>query len=216
MFMQFRGGGISHKVSREWDTFLQSDCQTTSEEASDMHGEEGDTMGGIKQSNEMSREDEDKDELDLLPEEDEEHASDGDDDNDESEDEEGEVVASLDDHFIMSGQIKAMTVNMLQDVLYLEVDGTLSSWDTHYFSVNITTPGRKQVVFHLKDICNRKPSHDIAVQTDNKETKEQAMQAGDPASFNEANSTPAMWLGEPTLQDVENVEFRCMHGLYLY
>ncbi|KAI6118068.1 hypothetical protein F5141DRAFT_1061738 [Pisolithus sp. B1] len=78
----------------------------------------------------------------------------------------------------MSGQIKAMTVNMLQDVLYLEVNGTLSSWDMHYFSVNITTPGRK------------KPSHDVAVQMENKETKEQATQAGDPASCNKAD-TPA-------------------------
>ncbi|KAI6166744.1 hypothetical protein EDD17DRAFT_1752922 [Pisolithus thermaeus] len=106
----------------------------------------------------------------------------------------------------MSGQIKATTVNMLQDVLYLEINGALSSWDTHYFSVNITTPGRKQVVFHLKDVCNRKPSHDVAIQTDNKETKEQATQAGDPTLCNEAD-TPATEAGESTLQDIESVEF---------
>jgi hypothetical protein len=31
MFMRFRGGGIGHLVSREWDSFLQSDGHVTDE-----------------------------------------------------------------------------------------------------------------------------------------------------------------------------------------
>ncbi|KAF9237876.1 hypothetical protein BU15DRAFT_48194 [Melanogaster broomeanus] len=27
MFMRFRGGGVGHTVSRQWNTFLQADCQ---------------------------------------------------------------------------------------------------------------------------------------------------------------------------------------------
>ncbi|KAF9232300.1 hypothetical protein BU15DRAFT_21088, partial [Melanogaster broomeanus] len=27
MFMRFRGGGVGHTISRQWNTFLQADCQ---------------------------------------------------------------------------------------------------------------------------------------------------------------------------------------------
>jgi len=32
MFMRFRGGGIGHKITREWDAFLQSDGAPSQED----------------------------------------------------------------------------------------------------------------------------------------------------------------------------------------
>ncbi|KIO04855.1 hypothetical protein M404DRAFT_25937 [Pisolithus tinctorius Marx 270] len=52
----------------------------------------------------------------------------------------------------------------------------------------------------------QKPCHDVAIQTDSKETKEQATQASDP-SLTQADDTTLTVKCEPTLQDVENVKF---------
>ncbi|KAI5994601.1 hypothetical protein F5J12DRAFT_785783 [Pisolithus orientalis] len=157
---------IRHKVSREWDSFLQSDCQIAGEEVSGTH-EEADTAQGAEEDNKMSGEEED-DDTDL----DEDEGSSSKPDDDKLDDNDGELVAGLDDNknlcnykfanlllsgsgpfasnmgpyynrVIMAGKIRAMTVNMLQDVMYLEINGALSSWNMHYFDVNITTPGRK-------------------------------------------------------------------------
>ncbi|KAI5994600.1 hypothetical protein F5J12DRAFT_929433, partial [Pisolithus orientalis] len=62
-------------------------------------------------------------------------------------------------------------------------------------------------MFHLKDVCSRKPCHDVAIQTDSKETKEQATQASDP-SLTQADDTTLTVKCELTLQDVENGKFR--------
>ncbi|KIO03576.1 hypothetical protein M404DRAFT_26885 [Pisolithus tinctorius Marx 270] len=92
MFMRFRGGGIGHKVSREWDSFLQSDCQTAGEEVSGTR-EEADTAQGAEEDNEMSGEEED-DDTDL----DEDEGSSSEPDDDKSDDSDGEMVAGLDDN----------------------------------------------------------------------------------------------------------------------
>ncbi|KAI5990938.1 hypothetical protein EDD15DRAFT_2197729 [Pisolithus albus] len=42
-------------------------------------------------------------------------------------------------------------LNVVDDVIYVEVTGSLSKWDTHCFSVNIQSPGVKKVVLRLKD-----------------------------------------------------------------
>ncbi|KIO09075.1 hypothetical protein M404DRAFT_22287 [Pisolithus tinctorius Marx 270] len=63
-----------------------------------------------------------------------------------------------------------------------------------------------EMVAGLDDNKNLKPCHDVAIQTDSKETKEQAMQASDP-SLTQADNTMLTVKCEPTLQDVENVKF---------
>ncbi|KAI5991401.1 hypothetical protein EDD15DRAFT_2197401 [Pisolithus albus] len=42
-------------------------------------------------------------------------------------------------------------LNVVEDVIYVEVTGSLSKWDTHFFLVDIQSPGIKKVVICLKD-----------------------------------------------------------------
>ncbi|KIK19818.1 hypothetical protein PISMIDRAFT_13388 [Pisolithus microcarpus 441] len=42
-------------------------------------------------------------------------------------------------------------LNVVNNVIYVEVAGSLSKWDTHCFSVNIPSPGVKKVVLCLKN-----------------------------------------------------------------
>ncbi|KIJ58221.1 hypothetical protein HYDPIDRAFT_171356 [Hydnomerulius pinastri MD-312] len=46
---------------------------------------------------------------------------------------------------------KSNTVNMLEDVIFLEVDGILPNWKTYGFKLIIDTPGAKTIVFRFKD-----------------------------------------------------------------
>ncbi|KAL4080257.1 hypothetical protein V8B97DRAFT_2020916 [Scleroderma yunnanense] len=45
-------------------------------------------------------------------------------------------------------------LNVADNVIYVKVTSSLSKWDTHFFSVNILSPGVKKVVLHLKDTVN--------------------------------------------------------------
>ncbi|KAI5992514.1 hypothetical protein EDD15DRAFT_2368275 [Pisolithus albus] len=45
-------------------------------------------------------------------------------------------------------------LNVVDDVIYIEVTGSLSKWETHTFSVDIQSPGIKKVVLRLKDAVN--------------------------------------------------------------
>ncbi|KIK29824.1 hypothetical protein PISMIDRAFT_6584 [Pisolithus microcarpus 441] len=49
---------------------------------------------------------------------------------------------------------------VVEDVIYVELSGALSRWDTHCFSVNILSPGIKKVVLRLKDSVNNTISAD--------------------------------------------------------
>ncbi|KIK17011.1 hypothetical protein PISMIDRAFT_15432 [Pisolithus microcarpus 441] len=51
-------------------------------------------------------------------------------------------------------------LNVVDDVIYVEVTGSLSKWDTHCFSVNIPSPGVKKVVLRLKDTVDNSLSAD--------------------------------------------------------
>jgi hypothetical protein len=54
MFMRFRGGGIGHLVSREWDSFLQSDGHVTDEGKPEVGKEENKGgRGGERRGMEM-------------------------------------------------------------------------------------------------------------------------------------------------------------------
>ncbi|EGO30230.1 hypothetical protein SERLADRAFT_412306 [Serpula lacrymans var. lacrymans S7.9] len=60
MFMHFRGGGLGHEVPREWDSYLQSDCQAVQEENEtfDVEKEEGDERGIESNGSEEEEEEE--------------------------------------------------------------------------------------------------------------------------------------------------------------
>ncbi|KAI6096097.1 hypothetical protein EDD16DRAFT_1528253 [Pisolithus croceorrhizus] len=45
-------------------------------------------------------------------------------------------------------------LNIVDDIIYVEVTGSLSKWETHMFSVDIWSPGIKKVILHLKDAVN--------------------------------------------------------------
>ncbi|KAG1787636.1 hypothetical protein EV424DRAFT_1551028 [Suillus variegatus] len=43
------------------------------------------------------------------------------------------------------------SVNMLEDVIFLDIDNIVPSWDTYCFALDIHSPGRKRVVLRFKD-----------------------------------------------------------------
>ncbi|KIJ59684.1 hypothetical protein HYDPIDRAFT_118173 [Hydnomerulius pinastri MD-312] len=57
---------------------------------------------------------------------------------------------------------------MLEDVIFLEVDGILPNWKTYGFKLIIDTPGVKTVVFRFKDGAD--------IKKEKKETKTEDMQ----------------------------------------
>jgi len=42
-------------------------------------------------------------------------------------------------------------LSAVDDVIYVEVTSSLSKWKTHFFSVDIQSPGIKEIIFQLKD-----------------------------------------------------------------
>ncbi|KAL4066277.1 hypothetical protein V8B97DRAFT_1874707 [Scleroderma yunnanense] len=54
----------------------------------------------------------------------------------------------------MSSTPSMCVLNVVDDVIYVKVTSSLSKWDTHFFSVNILSPGIKKVVFCLKGTVN--------------------------------------------------------------
>ncbi|KIK25336.1 hypothetical protein PISMIDRAFT_9692 [Pisolithus microcarpus 441] len=51
----------------------------------------------------------------------------------------------------MSSVPGTCVLNVVDDIIYVEVTGSLSKWNTHTFSVNIESPGLKKVVLRLQD-----------------------------------------------------------------
>ncbi|KAG2741225.1 hypothetical protein P692DRAFT_20880271 [Suillus brevipes Sb2] len=43
------------------------------------------------------------------------------------------------------------SVKMLEDVIFLDIDNVVPSWDTYCFALDIRSPGRKRVVLRFKD-----------------------------------------------------------------
>ncbi|KIK15157.1 hypothetical protein PISMIDRAFT_16722 [Pisolithus microcarpus 441] len=50
------------------------------------------------------------------------------------------------------GTPSTCVLNVVDDVIYVELTGALSLWDTHCFSVHIPSSGIKKVILHLKDM----------------------------------------------------------------
>ncbi|KAI5994430.1 hypothetical protein EDD15DRAFT_2366527 [Pisolithus albus] len=91
-------------------------------------------------------------------------------------------------------------LNVVDDVIYVEVTGSLSKWDTHCFSVNIPSPGVKKVVLHLKDAV------DNSLPIDRKYTLEgEALEELEAASTRLEDAHAALWKayeGTIGIQDV--------------
>ncbi|KAG2072440.1 hypothetical protein BDR04DRAFT_1117029 [Suillus decipiens] len=43
------------------------------------------------------------------------------------------------------------SVNMLEDVIFLDIDNVVPSWDTYCFALDINSPGRKRIVLRFRD-----------------------------------------------------------------
>ena len=56
----------------------------------------------------------------------------------------------------MSAPTSARVLTAVNNIIYVEVAGSLSQWQTHFFSVNIQTPGVKKIVFRLKDTTDNR------------------------------------------------------------
>ncbi|KIO03565.1 hypothetical protein M404DRAFT_26871 [Pisolithus tinctorius Marx 270] len=52
----------------------------------------------------------------------------------------------------MSSESLTCILNAVQDVIYLKVDGSMSDWNTHCFTIDIATPSPKKIIFHLKNL----------------------------------------------------------------
>ncbi|KAI5986398.1 hypothetical protein EDD15DRAFT_2200183 [Pisolithus albus] len=57
----------------------------------------------------------------------------------------------------MSSTPGTRIINVVDDVIYVEVAGSLSKWETHTFTVDVQSPGIKKVVLRLKDVVNNVP-----------------------------------------------------------
>ena len=57
---------------------------------------------------------------------------------------------------LMSMPTNTRILTAVDDVIYVEVAGSLSKWSTHFFSVDIQSPGVKKIVFRLKDTTDNK------------------------------------------------------------
>jgi hypothetical protein len=66
MFMRFRGGGVSHKVTREWDDFLQSDGAATKVEDSDDEEDPDVDMDASENADENEDEDDEEEDPDKV------------------------------------------------------------------------------------------------------------------------------------------------------
>ncbi|KIK21385.1 hypothetical protein PISMIDRAFT_12318 [Pisolithus microcarpus 441] len=60
----------------------------------------------------------------------------------------------------MSSTPGTRIINVVDDVIYVEVAGSLSKWETHTFTVDIQSPGIKKVVLRLKDTVNNVLPHE--------------------------------------------------------
>ncbi|KIO09937.1 hypothetical protein M404DRAFT_21606 [Pisolithus tinctorius Marx 270] len=52
----------------------------------------------------------------------------------------------------MSSESLTRVLDAVQDVIYLKVDGFISDWNTHCFTIDIAMPGPKKIVFRLKNL----------------------------------------------------------------
>ncbi|KIO01286.1 hypothetical protein M404DRAFT_28820 [Pisolithus tinctorius Marx 270] len=52
----------------------------------------------------------------------------------------------------MTSESLTHVLDAVQDVIYLEVDGFMSDWNSHCFTIDIAMPSPKRIVFHLKNL----------------------------------------------------------------
>ncbi|KIN93213.1 hypothetical protein M404DRAFT_36292 [Pisolithus tinctorius Marx 270] len=52
----------------------------------------------------------------------------------------------------MSSESLTHILDAVQDVIYLEVDGFMSDWNIHCFTIDIAMPSPKKIIFRLKNL----------------------------------------------------------------
>ncbi|KIK23137.1 hypothetical protein PISMIDRAFT_11124 [Pisolithus microcarpus 441] len=98
------------------------------------------------------------------------------------------------------GTPSSCILNVVDNIIYVELTGTLSWWDTHCFSVNIPSPGIKKVMLCLKDMVI-----DISLPTERKHILEQeTLEQVEEASSRLKDAHAALWKayeGTVSIQD---------------
>ncbi|KIJ15226.1 hypothetical protein PAXINDRAFT_12140 [Paxillus involutus ATCC 200175] len=59
---------------------------------------------------------------------------------------------------------KSHVVQMLGDVIFLDLEGIITPWDTYFISLDIESLGRKKIVFRFKDIPALDVSQPVIIQ----------------------------------------------------
>ncbi|KAI5993985.1 hypothetical protein EDD15DRAFT_2196410 [Pisolithus albus] len=77
----------------------------------------------------------------------------------------------------MSSTPGTRIINVVDDVIYVEVAGSLSKWETHTFTVDVQSPGIKKVVLRLKNVVNNVSLPAEEVHTLEQEALEQVEEA---------------------------------------
>ncbi|KAI5984731.1 hypothetical protein EDD15DRAFT_2374985 [Pisolithus albus] len=77
----------------------------------------------------------------------------------------------------MSSTPGTRIINVVDDVIYVEVTGSLSKWETHTFTVDVQSPGIKKVVLRLKDVVNNASLPPEEIHTLEQEALEQVEEA---------------------------------------
>lgn len=95
MFMRFRGGGVGHKVTREWDDFLQNDGAPNISDDDEIWDIDMDASAIVDVEEDEEEEESESDE--AVDEDDDEKGKDDDEDKDEDDDEEDWVQADSDE-----------------------------------------------------------------------------------------------------------------------
>ncbi|KAG1844006.1 hypothetical protein C8R48DRAFT_780464 [Suillus tomentosus] len=95
------------------------------------------------------------------------------------------------------------SVNMLEDVIFLDIDNIVPSWDTYCFALDIHSLGCKRVVLHFKDaqILQLKNSKD---EEDNSPLAEEGTVAK--ASEDDEELVVETWEKESAVQTSEDEE----------
>ncbi|KAI6119526.1 hypothetical protein EDD16DRAFT_1706534 [Pisolithus croceorrhizus] len=88
----------------------------------------------------------------------------------------------------MSSTPGTRILNVVDDVIYVKVTGSLSKWNTHTFSLDIQSPGIKKVVLRLKDAV------DTVLPPERKHTlEEEALEQVEEASSKLRAAHTALW-----------------------
>ncbi|KAI6158238.1 hypothetical protein BKA82DRAFT_32803 [Pisolithus tinctorius] len=100
----------------------------------------------------------------------------------------------------MSSRPSTCVIDVVEDVIYVEVAGSFSKWDTHCFLVDISSPGIKKIVFRLKDTVNNNLSADAKCTLEG-----EALEQVEAASSQLKTAHAALWKAYEGTVGIQNV-----------